>query len=77
MSFVLQQPESQPIRRRTHLTDENKLALVKICVENQADFQEQKKGQFWAMISGLLQQEVGVSLKDPAGMFKILFYVYL
>ncbi|RPA99268.1 hypothetical protein L873DRAFT_1806755, partial [Choiromyces venosus 120613-1] len=67
---------SQPIRCHTHLTDENKLALVKICVENQADFQEQKKGQFSAMIFDLQQQEAGVSLKDPAGMFKIL-YMYI
>ncbi|RPB05755.1 hypothetical protein L873DRAFT_1797486 [Choiromyces venosus 120613-1] len=69
-----QLPQSQasiPARRRTYLTDENKLALVKLCVENQADFQERRKGQFWMMISGLLEQEIGVSLKDPAGRFVI------
>ncbi|RPA99887.1 hypothetical protein L873DRAFT_1806043 [Choiromyces venosus 120613-1] len=69
-----QLPQSQapiPARRCTYLTDENKLALVKLCVENQADFQERRKGQFWMMISGLLEQEIGVSLKDPAGRFVI------
>ena len=79
MSSVTQSSRSQgsaPTCRRIYLTDEKKLMLVPLCVENQADFQERKKGQFWAMISDLLHQEAGIFLKDPAGMFEEV-YMYL
>jgi len=75
MSSFAQSSDSQgsgPTRRRTYLTDENKLMRVRMCVENQMDFQDGRKGQFWAMISDLLHQEAGIFLKDPAGMFAVV-----
>jgi hypothetical protein len=54
-------------KRRVHLTEETKLSLIKLCIENQADFQQGKKMQFWATMSELLQQEAAIHLKDPAG----------
>lgn len=60
-------PSAGRAKRRVHLTDELKLCLIKLCVENQVDFQLGKKMQFWATMSQLLQQEAGILLKDPAG----------
>ncbi|PUU75711.1 hypothetical protein B9Z19DRAFT_1195288 [Tuber borchii] len=73
MSSFTQSSEAQgsaPTCRHIYLTDEKKLMLVRLCVENQADFQDRRKGQFWAMISDLLHQEAGIFLKDPAGTVK-------
>lgn len=62
-------PPKKPdrVKKRVFLTTDQKLALVKLCIENQGDFQVGKKGQFWAIIAQLLEQEVGVILRDPAG----------
>ncbi|RPB00726.1 hypothetical protein L873DRAFT_1842920 [Choiromyces venosus 120613-1] len=73
MSSFAQSSESQgstPTHCHTYLTDEKKLILMRLCVENQADFQDRRKGQFWVMISDLLHQEAGIFLKDPAGTVK-------
>jgi hypothetical protein len=60
-------PAERMPKRCVHLTVELKICLVKLCVENQADFQVGKKMQFWATMSELLQQEAGIHLKDSAG----------
>lgn len=54
-------------KKRTYLTETNKLALVKLCVENQETYRPGKKKEFFAYISQLLLQEEQVMLKEPSG----------
>jgi hypothetical protein len=38
---------------------------MNLCVDYQADNIRNKKGEFWSMISEMLLQTTGVTLKDP------------
>ncbi|KAI5783529.1 hypothetical protein EDC01DRAFT_632091 [Geopyxis carbonaria] len=68
---AIQSGNNSAVRKRTHLTNENKIvALIQLCVANQREYAQSNKGNFWAMISELLLQEVGVSLRDPSGTVK-------
>jgi hypothetical protein len=52
-------------KTRTYLTDEDKVVLMNLCVDYQADHVRNKKTEFWSMISELLEQTAGVTLKEP------------
>lgn len=57
---------------RTRLDPGDQLVLVRLCVLNQSDYAEGKKGEFWSKISILLERETGKRLKDPASSMKLL-----
>lgn len=50
--------------KKTTLNNEMRLALVKLCIENQAEYMYGGKLAFWKKMSVLLQQEHGVKLRD-------------
>ena len=56
----------------THLNQGDQLVLVRLCVLNQSDYADRKKGEFWTKISILLQQETRKRLKNPASTMKLL-----
>ncbi|KAH0609204.1 uncharacterized protein H6S33_001432 [Morchella sextelata] len=58
----------QSSSRRSHCTirEGEKIVLMRLCVDYQADHVQGKKNAFWLFISELLEQETGgVKLKDP------------
>ncbi|PUU77876.1 hypothetical protein B9Z19DRAFT_1127655 [Tuber borchii] len=57
---------------RTRLEPGDQLVLARLCVLNQSDYAEGKKGEFWSKISLLLEQDTGKRLKDPASTMKLL-----
>jgi len=57
---------------RTRLDQGDQLVLVRLCVLNQSDYAEGKKGEFWSKISILLEEETGKQLKDPGSTMKLL-----
>jgi hypothetical protein len=52
-------------RDRCTLTPEARLELVKLCVKHQEEYVYGHKTTFWKIISGRLQQEQGIKLRDP------------
>jgi hypothetical protein len=52
-------------RNKCILTPEARLELVKLCVKHQEEYSHGVKTTFWKMISGRLQHEQGIKLKDP------------
>ncbi|KAI5782641.1 hypothetical protein EDC01DRAFT_632359 [Geopyxis carbonaria] len=59
-------------RCRVVVSEENKVALMKLCVENQGMHTRGKKKAFWALISALLEQDTGLVLRDPQTTHKII-----
>ncbi|KAA8914910.1 hypothetical protein FN846DRAFT_992846 [Sphaerosporella brunnea] len=53
-------------KKRTHLTQDDKLVLMNLCVDYQAEHVQNNKGRFWQKITELLDQETGVRLGDPS-----------
>jgi hypothetical protein len=47
------------------LNDEQNLALIKLCVAHQGDYFHGQKGNLWKKISTLLEQDHGITLKEP------------
>jgi hypothetical protein len=61
------QADSEPQRKkRTHLTQDDKLVLMNLCVDYQAEHVQNNKGRFWTKITELLDQATGVRLCDPS-----------
>lgn len=56
--------------RRTFLTEDNKLTLMKLCLVHEAEHRPGKKSAFWVDISERLLQESGIKLRDPHGTVK-------
>ncbi|KAI5776770.1 hypothetical protein EDC01DRAFT_636407 [Geopyxis carbonaria] len=75
-------PGSGTRKGRVFVTEEIKLAMMKLCVENQDMNTRGKKGfpyanneeqkAYWALISALLEQETGFALRDPQNTHKII-----
>lgn len=59
-------------KTRTHLSNDDKIILLNLCVECQAEHVHNKKMAFWILISELLEKETGVKLKDPQKTVNIL-----
>ncbi|KAF8445457.1 hypothetical protein BDZ91DRAFT_753715 [Kalaharituber pfeilii] len=57
---------------RTQLNDEEKLHLVHLCIEYQAEHVKGKKGAFWEKIRMLLKEQIGKDLRDPHSIMRIL-----
>ncbi|RPA99395.1 hypothetical protein L873DRAFT_1843682 [Choiromyces venosus 120613-1] len=57
---------------RTWLDEVDQLVLARLCVLNQSDYTEGKKGEFWDKISILLKWETRKRLKNPASTMKSL-----
>jgi hypothetical protein len=56
-------PEVQPDRAR--LSDDERMALMKLCVANMDSHNKGSKQRFLDLISDLLYEETGVRLKNP------------
>ncbi|KAI5816078.1 hypothetical protein BZA77DRAFT_67862 [Pyronema omphalodes] len=54
-----------PMRKGTLINDDDRLALIKFCIEYNEENVYGNKKQFWQKMSLLLQQECGLLLRDP------------
>jgi hypothetical protein len=59
-------------KSRTHLNDTDRLALMSLCVEHQAEHVPNKKTAFWLLMSELLEKENNIKLRDPQKTVTIL-----
>ncbi|KAI5803645.1 hypothetical protein EDC01DRAFT_627462 [Geopyxis carbonaria] len=59
-------------KTRVFVSEENKVALMKLCVENKHMNTHGKKKAFWALMSALLEQETGLMLRDPQNTHKVV-----
>ncbi|KAF8458766.1 hypothetical protein BDZ91DRAFT_742538 [Kalaharituber pfeilii] len=57
---------------RTRLNDEEKLHLVRLCIEYQVEHVKGKKGAFWQKIRMLLKEQIGKDLRNPHNTMRIL-----
>jgi hypothetical protein len=55
-----------PRKERTHVNDDDKVVLMTLCTQYQAEHVRNKKMGFWLMISELLEQNTGLKLRDPS-----------
>jgi hypothetical protein len=59
--------DAEPQRKkRAHLTENDKLVLMNLCVDYQAEHVQNNKGRFWQKIAELLDQQTGVRLSYPS-----------
>ncbi|KAI9885706.1 MAG: hypothetical protein M1823_002471 [Watsoniomyces obsoletus] len=55
----------KPRRSRVHLTENDNVILIQICVTQSRLYQPRKLGKFWQLVGVLFSGQTGKSLKDP------------